>query len=296
MPTINSDLQFDPEVLADLAQAEWHVQSIVGTSTAVQSNDTLQGRPGSTIRFPKWTNLTEMEDIAESAVITPETLTQEASEAKIKEAAKGVEYTDTADLVGLGGQGSIETEAVRQFGVLAARKVDKDLTTAATAVITGGIVGPDGTPVRDSKPFQASITGGKITWPGIVDALEQFGDEFNPEDFTGLFIRAEQRSQIMKDDTFIRASELNASGGSGSMVRRGFIGEVGGLSVYVTNRLALGKALVLKKSALGLLYKRRPIIERDRDILKRTNVVTINLHYAVKRLNDRGVLDLTISA
>lgn len=296
MTTQTSDLQFDPEVWADLAQAEWHDQSIVGTSTAVKSDDTLQGRPGSTIRFPKWTNLTEMADIAETASIVPETLTQEASEAKIKEAAKGVEYTDTADLVGLGGQGAIETEAVRQFGVLAARKIDADLIAAAQATITDGIVGPDGTPVRDSKPFQASITGGKITWPGIVDALEQFGDEFNPEDFTGLFIRAEQRSQIMKDDTFIRASELNASGGSGSMVRRGFIGEVGGLSVYVTNRLALGKGLILKNSALGLLYKRRPIIERDRDILRRTSVVTINMHYAVKRLNDRGVLDLTIAA
>lgn len=293
MADITTDNLFDPLVWGDLAQAEFTGNAIVAGSTAVMEANTLQGRPGSTIRFPKWTALGDMADIAETAAIEPETLTQEASEAVIKEAAKGVEYTDKADLVGLG---DIETEAVRQFGVLSARKVDADLITAAQAVITGGIKDVKGTAVRDSKPYQHTITGGAITWPGIVDALEKFGDEFEPTDFTGLFIRAEQRSQIMKDDTFIRASELNAGGGQGSQVRRGFIGEVAGLPVYITNRLATGKGLILKKGSLGLLYKRRPLVERDRDILKRTNVVTINLHYAVKRLVDKGVLDLTIGA
>ena len=50
------------------------------------------------------------------------------------------------------------------------------------------------------------------------------------------------------------------------------------------------------RGALGALYKRRPIVERDRDILKRTNVITTNVHYAVKRLSDRGVCMGTLTA
>ena len=276
---------FDPIVWGDMAQAEFKTRAVVATTDAVMTADTLAGQPGSTIRFPRFAALADMTNIAENASIVPETLSQEASEATIKEAAKGVAYTDLADLAGLG---DIETEAVRQFGVLAARKVDADLIAAATATVTGGITVQGGT-ARDSAPISHALNGATLTWSGIVDALEKFGDDFEPSEFSGLFIRAEQRSQIMKDDTFIHASELQA-GGDGSIVGRGFIGEVAGLPVYVTNRLDAKNFLILKKNSLGLLYKRRPQVERDRDILARKNIVTINMHYAVKRLTDTGVL------
>lgn len=284
---------FDPLVWGPLAQAEFEGRVIVAGSTAVLSDNTLEGAPGSTVRFPRWTSMGEIPDILETEEVQLDTLTQESSEAVIKEAAKGFEYTDTADLVGLG---DIETEGVRQFGELAARKVDGDLITTALETVTGGHKNVDGTAKRDSKPFEHSISGGKITWDGIVDALELFGDDFEPSNYAGLYIRAEQRSQIMKDPIFIRASELSATAGAGSMVRRGFIGDIGGLNVFVTNRLPSSKGLILRNGSLGLLYKRRPIIERDRDILARKNVTTINMHYATKRLNDKGVLALTIGA
>ncbi len=283
---------YAPEVWEDAAQAQFIGQAIVATSSAVVEDNTLEGQPGETVEFPKWSALSEMADIAETASIVPEALTQSSSKATIKEAAKGVEITDKAKLVGIGNP---QDEAIRQFGILAARKVDSDLITAATATGTGGITYADGTVATDSAPLLHTITGGKITWDGLVDGIEKFGDDFEPSEFSGLYIRAEQRSQIMKDDTFIRASEL-AAGGDGTIVRRGFIGEVAGLPVYVTNRLATAKAVILKKNSLGLLYKRRPIVEQDRDILARTTVVTTNLHYATKRLNDKGVLVVTIGA
>ncbi|MFD2839336.1 major capsid protein [Populibacterium corticicola] len=289
--TLRADL-YAPEVWEDVAHASFEDKAIIGSSDAVVANDELVGEPGETVTFPKWMALSEMEDIAETDAIVPEKLTQSSSEATIKEAAKGVEISDKAKLVGFG---NAQDEAITQFGILSARKVDKDLINAAVTTVAGGITRADGGAAQDSKPFEHTITGGKITWDGLVDGIEKFGDDFEPSEFSGLYIRAEQRSQIMKDDTFIRASEL-ASGGAGTVVRRGFIGEVAGLPVYVTNRLALGKSLILKKRALGLLHKRRPIVEQDRDILARTTVVTTNMHYAVKRLNDKGVLVVTIEA
>ncbi|RLV56055.1 N4-gp56 family major capsid protein [Aeromicrobium phragmitis] len=290
--TLRADL-WAPEVWADMAAAEFTGKAIVATSTAVLTDDTLVGQPGETINFPKWMELSEMQDVAETDVLVPEKLTQKASAATIKEAGKAVEISDKASLVGLGNP---QDEAVRQFGVLAARKVDADLITAAQVTVADGVKYADGSAATASAPLTHTITNadGAITWDGIVDGLEKFGDDFEPSEFSGLYIRAEQRSQIMKDDAFIKASEVSA-GGAGSMLRRGFIGEIAGLPVYVTNRLGSGKALVLKQNSLGLFYKRRPIVEQDRDILSRTTVVTTNLHYATKRVNDKGVLALTIA-
>lgn len=286
-----SDSVFDPEIVAPLLQAEFENQAIVATSTAVTTDNTLEGVPGSTVTFPRWTAMGEIEDITENDEIELDTFTQELSEAKIKEAAKGFGYTDTTDLVGLG---NIEAEAIRQFGILTARKIDSDLIATAIATVTDGHRKVKGGTKRDSKPLTHTM-GAAITWPGLVDALAVFGDDYDVNEFTGLFIRSEQRTQVMKDDVFLKASEIAASGGTGSMVRRGFIGELAGLPVFVTDRLPAGKNLLLKRSSLGLMYKRRPIIERDRDIRKRQNIVTMNMHYATKRMHDKSVLVLEYS-
>ncbi|MFD0805875.1 hypothetical protein ACFQ0K_07245 [Nocardioides caeni] len=45
----------------------------------------------------------------------------------------------------------------------------------------------------------------------------------------------------------------------------------------------------MKRNALCLKYKRRPLVEKDRDILGRTTVVTTNVHYAVKRIRRNAV-------
>lgn len=291
MATTTSSELYDPEVWADLAHARFLGQVVVaGASGATVESGELQGVPGSTVSFPRWMALGELDTLSENVAMVPEAMGQEASEAKVLEAGKAVEITDTADLVGLG---NAQDEAIRQFGTLAARKVDADLISAALGTVADGVVGTDGTAVRDSAPLSDTLTGG-LTWDNLVDALEEFGDDFEPDEYAGLFIRASERSSIWKDEQFIRASELG-SGGDGSVVGRGFIGQVAGLPVYVTNRLPVGQAAIIRRGALGLLYKRRPIVETGRDILARTSIVATNVHYAVKRLDDSGVLALTVA-
>lgn len=289
MATTLSSALYAPEVWADLAAEQFKGRAIVATSNAVVSRDDLAGKPGDLIDFPKWGKLGDLVDLTEGTAMDTEALTQSNSQARIKEAGKAVEITDTASLVGIGNP---QDEAIRQFGVLAARKVDADLIKAAVETVSGGITRKGSSNV-DSKPLQATATGG-LSWANIVDALGVFGDDFEPDEFTGLFIRSEQRAQIMKDELFINASETKA-GGAGSLVGRGVIGDIAGVPVFVTNRLESGHALLLKHNSLGLFYKRRPIVEQDRDILKRTTVVATNMHYAVKRLNDEGVLDITVA-
>jgi len=286
--TMSTDL-YRPEVWADLAQAKFKQKAIVSTSSAVLTDDRLAGQPGDTIDFPKWGQLSEMEDIDENKSLVPEKLTQSNSKAVIKEAGKAAEWSDRAKLTGIG---NVQDEAIRQFGILSARKVDKDLIAAATQVITGGISYADGTTSTDSKPFSITLTGG-VTWANLVKATLLFGDDYDPAEFAGMFINSAAAEVMLNDEKFIQAGQTS---GGNTVIQSGMLGTRNGLNFYLTDRLAANKALLLKQNSLGLFYKRRPIVEQDRDILDRKTVVTTNLHYAVKRIADDGVVDITITA
>ena len=280
--TRSSDL-YAPEVWEDLAQAAFKGRTIL--AQAALTDDKLVGMPGDTVVFPKWNTLSDLEDLQELVPMDTEKLTQSATKATIKEAGKAVEISDTADLVGLGNP---QDEAIRQFGILAGRKIDADLYAAATAVVTGGVTYSDGTAAKDSKPlyFNAGV-GVNIGWDPLVDASAVYGDDWEPSEFSGLYINSAERARIMKDEAFIKAAQ---GAGANSIVQRGLIGDLNGVSVFVTNRVPAKQSLLLKRNALGLKYKRRPITERDRDILKRSTVITTNMHYATHRINDAGVL------
>lgn len=262
-----------PEVWADQAQAKFAGAVKVLTSGAVLYDNSLQGNPGDTIHFPKWDALTDLDDLTEGVPMVPEEMGASDSTATIKEAGKAVEITDKAILTALGNP---QDEAQRQFGLLAARKLDGDLIAAATA--PGALT-------------TATATTVDISWDAIVDGIAEFGDEWEPSDFAGLFIRSEQLATLFKDPNFVDASKIGGS----STIRSGTLGNIGGVPVSLTNRLATGQWALLKNNCLGALYKRRPLVETDRDILKRSTVVTTNVHYAVKRLDDSGVLVGTIT-
>lgn len=254
-----------PEVFADLAQASFAGKVRVLGSPAVVEDNTLVGQPGETISFPKWDTLTDLADLTTGVAMAVATMGQTDSSATIKEAGKAVAINDRDKLTILGGEGGSESEAVRQFGVLAARKVDGDLITEAVAN-AGHALAPGAV---------------ALSWSVLVDHFAQYGDDFEPEDFAGIYINSAQMASIFKDANFLEAAKV----GDNSIVRRGVIGLLGGIPVQITNRVAAGTVLTLKNNALGALYKRRPIVETDRDVLKRQDIVTTNVHYAVKALD-----------
>ncbi|MFI5993160.1 phage head protein [Streptomyces sp. NPDC051362] len=274
----------NPEVWGDMAQAQFTGAVRVAGSAAVLEDSTLEGAPGDTIHFPKWGALGELDDLSEGTPMTPVAMSTSAATATIKEAGKAVELTDKAKLTALGDP---EAEARRQFGILAGRKVDAALIAQAMADETaqGG-----GNPLK----FTTATGKTKFTWlDSVVPAIGQFGDEWEPSDFAGLYLNSTQLAEAMADSQFVDASKL---GNGESAAVTGSIGRIAGVSVFITNRVTAGKFLLLKTGALGLLYKRRPLVESDRDILARSTVVTTTLHYAVKRLNDKGVCVGTLSA
>lgn len=267
-----------PEVYADLAQAEFTGKVKVLGSPAVLEDNTLEGQPGETISFPKWGALGELADLTVGVAMTPTELEQTDSSATIKEAGKAVVINDRDKLTMLGGTNGAQSETFRQFGILAARKVDGDLITEA----------------RTAAGLTDTTAAGVTTFglAAVNTAFALFGDDCEPEDFAGIYIHADQLGEAFASQDFVDASKV----GDNSLIRRGVVGTIRGVPVTVSNRLTTGEVLLMKQRVLGALYKRRPLIEQDRDILKRQDVITTNVHYAVKAVTPSGIALVTLAA
>ena len=276
-----------PEVWRDMVQAEFTGNLVIGD--LAYSDDSLVGSPGDTIAFPRWNALSDIDDIAETDSLTPEKLTtDEGDQATIKEAGKAVEFTDKSLLVSFGDPVG---EARRQVGLLTARKVDSDLANEAENALNKY----DGTGSTDGA------YDGAMSWDVVVQGgIATFGDQWNPANMAALVVHSKQHLALLQDPNFIDASKL----GQQSVILRGQVGSIGNVPVVMSDRVVTSgsgdstiyHALMLKRNVLGVLWKRHPIVETDRDILARTNVITTNFHYGVKLTGDtqlnpgRGVL------
>ena len=285
----------NPDVWADMMQAEFVGRTILGQEGQFAViDDTLEGQPGERVSTPKWLALggsDELDDLTETGVIVPDVLDTDTDTGPIiKEAGKGAEVTDRAMLVGVGDP---LAEVRRQFGIQTVRKVDGDLRAAAEAA---GALTYDHT----AQTTDAIDNAGKFGAGAIANALAKFGEDADPQDMAGFVIHSTQRSAMFRTDEFISADKY----GAGQVLVRGEIGNVYGVPIIVSDRTTVVadgggvgvdwyKSLLVKKGALVLYYKRRPLVETDRDILARSTVVTTNVHYAAGRLKDDGVVVVT---
>lgn len=286
-----------PEVWADAVGPTILGKTVM--APLADQDDTLVGQPGDTVSFPKFGYIGDAEDLTEGVAMETDKLTASDTFATIKEVGKALEMTDSATLAALGNPNS---QARIQIALSVARKVDADLITAAQYTHTnGGAEDPEAT----TAPLSLAVTT-PLSWNVLTRAFALWGDEYDPDEVAAIVVRSEQNIQLMNDPNFLSADKF----GAGAVLLRGQVGAIGRIAVIVSDRLptvtdvdggtagnqAGAKALLIRRGSLALKHKRRPIVETDRDILKRTNIVTTNAHYAVKRVDDRGIIVLTTSA
>jgi N4-gp56 family major capsid protein len=253
----------------------------------VTNDETLVGQPGDTISFPKFGYIGDAVDLDEGVAIELKKLTMTDSSATIKEAGTGVELTDTALATSLGRPLDM---AVSQLATSIARKIDTDIRAAAESTV-------------GTSPLVVADTADVLDWEAVTAGIALLGDEWEPTEMSGLVIHSAQHVSLLNDPNFIGIDKM----GNNSVLLRGQVGSIGQVPVIISDRATrtgagtelspyVYKALMIRRNALTLAYKRRPIVERDRDILRRTNVVTTNVHYAVKRTDDRGVVVIPTKA
>ncbi|VQE82735.1 MHP [Streptococcus pneumoniae] len=255
----------NPEVMADMVSAK--LPKLIKFTPLAYVETALQGQPGNTLTVPAWEYAGDATEVGEGQAISPDQLTTKKTTMTIKKAAKGYEITDEALLSGLGDPLG---QATYQLGLAIANKIDDDLVAVA-------------------KTATQHITETPTTLEAIDKALDIFEDEedaqyvaiINPKDAIKL------KTDVAKEWT--KGSELGAD-----MVVSGTFGEVAGVQIVRSKKVDEGKGFIVKVSpsqtqtddankygAFVIMLKRDVAIETDRDILKKTTVITGDEHYGV---------------
>ena len=255
----------NPEVLADMVSAK--LPKMIKFTPLAYVERELVGQPGNTVTVAKWVYSGDAKDITEGEAIVPDQLTTDKSTMTIKKAGKGVEVTDEALL---SGYGDPLGQAAHQISLAIANKVDNDL-------------------VVEAKKATQYIDDAPTTGAALDKALAVFEDEedaryvalVNPKDAIDL------RADTVKE--WVRGSEIGAN-----IVVSGTFGETHGVQIVRSKKVEKGKGFLVKVSAVEtdtddvakygafvINLKRDVAVETDRDILKKTTVITGDEHYGV---------------
>ena len=255
----------NPEVMADMVSAK--LPKMIKFTPLAYVERELVGQPGNTLTVPKWEYSGDAKDIEEGVAIEPDQLTTKKSTMTIKKAGKGIELTDEALLSGFGDPLG---QAAHQISLAIANKVDNDL-------------------VVEAKKATQYVDDAPVTGDALDKALAIFADEedaryvalINPEDAIAL------RKDTVKE--WVRGSEIGAN-----IVVSGTFGETHGVQIVRSKKVDKGKGFLVKVSAVEtdtddvakygafvINLKRDVAIETDRDILKKTTVITGDEHYGV---------------
>ena len=255
----------NPEGMADMVSAK--LPKMIKFTPLAYVERELVGQPGNTLTVPKWEYSGDAKDIEEGVAIEPDQLTTKKSTMTIKKAGKGIELTDEAVLSGLGDPIG---QATHQIALAIANKVDNDL-------------------VEEAKKATQFVAEAPTTGDALDKALAVFADEedaryvalINPEDAIAL------RKDTAKE--WVRGSEIGAN-----IVVSGTFGEAHGVQIVRSKKVEKGKGFLVKVSAVDtdtddvakygafvINLKRDVAIETDRDILKKTTVITGDEHYGV---------------
>ena len=259
----------DAEVMADAISGK--VTSKIVVTPFAKVDTTLEGKnAGDTITVPRFAYIGDAEDIAEGIECGTVQLTADTSEAKVKKAMKAVTLSDEAILSGYGDPlGQTNTQLAKAI----ASKVDADAMDALqTAQLTY-----DG-------------SGSKISYAGIVDAVDVFNEEFNSNKV--LFVNPAQVGALRKDADFIAVDKI----AEGLMVT-GAIGKICNCEVVASKKVPLNEGgtgyvcPIVKLNedaeteddtpALTIYMKRNVNVETERHTLSRTTDISVDEIYTV---------------
>lgn len=267
MPTGTTKLanMINPEVMADMVSAK--LPKLLKFTPLAYVETALEGQPGDTLTVPAFEYAGDATDVAEGEAIPLDQLTTKKTTMTIKKAGKGYEITDEAVLSGLGDPIG---QATYQLGLAIANKIDNDI-------------------VEIAKTATQRVAEAPTTLESIDKALQIFEDEedvryvavINPKDAISL------KANIGKE--WIKGSELGAE-----MVVSGTFGEAGGVQIVRSKKVEQGKGFLVQVSAkqtdpddeakygaFVINLKRNVAVETDRDIVKKTTVITGDEHYGV---------------
>ena len=258
----------NPEVMSQMMSAK--VEKKVAVMPFAKVDTTLQGQAGNTITLPVFGYIGDAADVAEGTSIGASELTTTHKQFTIKKIGRGVDITDEAIL---SGYGDPVGEANKQLAMAISQKIDQDAIDA----LYGASLKFDG-------------VANKITYAGIVDAIDKFEEEFNTEKV--MFIHPKQLSQLRKDADFTSADKYV----NGNYIAvNGEVGKIANCRVVVSKRVKeddthAGYVNPIVKinfdteteesaAALTIFLKKGIMVETSRNIDTQVNMIRASEHY-----------------
>lgn len=279
MSVTKLEKMINPEVMAEMISAK--VAKKVAVMPFAKVDNTLQGQAGNTITIPVFGYIGDATNVAEGASIGASELTTTHKQFTIKKIGRGVDITDEAIL---SGYGDPVGEANRQLAMAIAQKIDQD---AIDALYTA------------SLKFDGIAN--KISYAGIVDAIDVFEEEVNTEKI--IFVHPKQVSQLRKDADFTSADKyLNGN----YVAVNGEIGKIANARVVVSKRvkeddthagyvnpvvkLTYDTETEEATSALTIFLKRNVMVETSRNIDTQVNMIRASELYTVALTDQSKVI------
>lgn len=268
----------DAEVMADAISGKIEKKIVVTPFAKVDT--TLEAKnAGDTITVPRFSYIGDAEDVAEGVACGTVQLTADTTTATVKKAMKAVELTDEAVL---SGYGDPVGETNGQLAKAIRSKMDADAMDAL-----------------QTAQLKYDGTANKISYAGIVDAVDVFAEEFNSDKV--IFVHPLQVSALRKDADFLAADKLAES------VRvTGAIGKICNCEVVVSKKVPLnegGTAYVCPivklneegeteddTPALTIYMKRNVNVETERDTLSRKTIISVDEIYTAALSNASKVV------
>lgn len=267
----------DPEVMSDMISAK--LPKKIRVAPFAKVDNTLEGSEGDTITVPKYAYIGDAEDVAEGVECGTTTLQASSDKVTVKKAMKAVDLTDEAVL---SAHGDTVGEATNQLSLSISAKVDNDCMDALTNEDAEGRLKYDG-------------SASKISYDGIVDAIDVFEEEVNGE--KAMFVHPKQVTSLRKDANFISADKYNQN-----VVLKGEIGMIANTRIVPSKKVKentektayLNPIIKIETDieseeetpALTIYIKRGVNVEKERKSLARKTVVSADEIYAVSVSND----------
>lgn len=265
----------NPAVYAPMVSAE--LQKAIRFAPLAQVDTTLQGQPGNTLKVSRYEYMGDAALVGEGQPIPLDELGTNTVDVTVQKIGKGTHITDEAVLSGLGDPVG---ESTRQIGLAMANTVDNALIAAALET-------------QQTVSFSGSLD--TQNWLNNLHAmLDVFEDD---GDYPYVAIVSPKVANHIR---LSFATSFNFSETATQSIISGRVLDFEGIQIVRSRKVPDNKVILIKVNpsspALKLIMKRGVEVETDRDIVRKTTVITADEYFAAYLYNPANVVVGTVTA
>jgi hypothetical protein len=233
---------------------------------------------GDTVHFPKIKRTAIVTTPVKGTPMTPAEIDMSDSTATVKYVASPfrVYDIDKAQV-----KGNVQNLVINQIGDAMAKQIDTDLATEA-----------------DNTVFKTATTAGdNITSAELQSGFDNFGDDVDTDSFAAIIINPRLRSKFAGMTEFVNTALTYQSADNG-IVKNGVIGHYFGVPVIVTSNGTYDSAkaectsYIVKKNVLSYVFQKNISYNEEYKTLELCTDISASTLYAVKLLDDTGIVVL----